>query len=128
MRSIPLDQLPEAANLDAEFRLAARFWSCALRLENGGEAMLLRIRDGRLEEVRRVPTGHGDPGACDVRISAPAEEWSEFLRPVPRPFYQDLFGAIERHGFEIHGDLERFFPYYAAARRLFDLMRAARRS
>ena len=123
MAAFALDGLAEAANLDEEFRVAARLWSATLRLEAEGDALAQRIEieDGRVTEAGPAGEPTGVPG--EVRIAAPAEDWSEFLAPVPRPFYQDLWGALTHHGFRVEGDLERLWPWYPAAQRLFQLLR-----
>jgi hypothetical protein len=46
------------------------------------------------------------------------------LRPAPPPFYHDLFGATVHHGFKIEGEMLDVNPYYAAIRRLIELLRA----
>ena len=112
-----LERLPETANLDAEFRQAARLWSTRLCLRAGEEAHLVRIEDGRVTAVE----DRADP--FDVCISGPAAGWRELLAPLPRPFYQDLWGAIAHHGFAIEGDEVGFHAYYPAARRLLELLR-----
>lgn len=112
-----LDRLSEAANLDPEFRIAARLWTAAIRLERGGDAQLVRVEDGRIESVG--PAGDR-PG--DVCIRGPVEGWQELLAELPRPFYQDLWGAVTHHGFEFDGDN----AYYPAVRRLIELMRETR--
>jgi hypothetical protein len=53
--NISIPKLQEAANGDPEFRLAARFWNTAVRLEMGDEALLLRTEKGQITEV---VTGH----------------------------------------------------------------------
>lgn len=118
MAVLPLQVLPDAANLDDEFRLTARFWTTALRLETNSEAHLIRVEDGRIQSVAAA----GDE-PYEVRIAASDDGWREFLAPLPRPFYQDLWGAMTHHGFALEGDLERFYPYYPAARRLFEILR-----
>ncbi len=115
-----LQQLEATANADAEFRLAARFWSTRIALRDESAGQLVKIEDGRIVEVRPCE----QDAACDVSISASREEWERFLEPVPRPFYQDLWGAWTRHGFELEGDLDSLYPYYPALRRLFDLVRS----
>ena len=112
--------LKARANADPEFRLAARFWNAELALCDELAGQLVKIEDGRVRGLR--PYAPGD--ACDVSISAPREEWDRFLAPVPRPFYQDLWGAWTRHGFELDGDLDSLYAYYPALRRMFDLLRA----
>jgi hypothetical protein len=115
-----------AANNDGEFKLAARLWNADLRLDVGDESYLLRIRDGSVAEFRAI--GREDGAALNtlVTISAPLNEWHELLKPVPRPFFQDLMAAQTRHGFKVEGaDLTAFNPYYRAINRLFELMRGA---
>jgi hypothetical protein len=121
MRKSLLRGLDSAANDDPEFRIAARLWNGAVRLALGEDAHVIRVKDGQIASI--VPDAEG-AGAWDVSISAPAEDWDRFLDPVPKPFYQDLWGATIHHGFEMTGDLEALLPYYPAMRRLFELMRA----
>jgi hypothetical protein len=110
-----------AVNEDPEFQLAARFWSGSFRLGMGpAEAYVFRIRDGRLVDVNLAPTSFD---AWDFEIAGPAEGWTEILAPVPKPFYQDVASALLRHGFTLGGDVESYFAYHAALRRLVDLMR-----
>lgn len=118
-----IDQLWELANHDAEFTLAARHWTMTLRLDMGAETYLLHIRDGQLTEIARWRQARKLWTSWQVAIAAPAEAWQQFLAPVPKPFYQDLWGAVIHHGFTLEGDLESLYPYYPALRRLFDLMR-----
>jgi len=120
MREVPLETLPDRANRDGEFRIAARFWDCRLRLEVGDRARTVAIAGGRVRSVE--PAGPDAP--WDLRIAASPEAWERLLDPVPAPFYQDLYGASVHHGFELGGNLEHhLFPYYPAVRRLIELLR-----
>jgi hypothetical protein len=111
----------EAVNEDPEFRLAARFWNGSFRLGMGAaEAYVFRVRDGRLVDVNLAPTSFD---AWDFEVAGPAEGWAELFAPVPKPFYQDVASALLRHGFTLGGDVESFFAYHAALRRMIDLMR-----
>ena len=111
----------EAVNGDPEFQLAARFWNGSFRFGMGAdEAYVFRVRDGRLVDVNLAPTPYD---AWDFAISGPAEGWAEILAPVPRPFYQDVASALLRHGFDLGGDVESYFAYHAALRRVVDVMR-----
>jgi hypothetical protein len=113
--------LLEAINADPEFQLAARYWNGSFRLGMGAaEAVLFRVRDGRLVDLNRQPTPFD---AWDFEISGPAEGWEQILSAVPKPFYQDVASAIFRHGFNLGGDLESYFAYHAALRRVIDVMR-----
>lgn len=123
----------EIANSDGEFQIAARFWNANLRLDardeshdesgdvSGDESHLLRIRDGRIVEFTRLDSA--PKVDCDVTISAPLVDWREMLKPVPKPFFQDLMAAMTRQGFRVEGDLLGFNPYYRAACRLIEIMR-----
>ena len=114
-----------AANADGEFQLAARLWNTDLRFDVGDDSYILRMRDGRIAEFAPLDASKAASVKCDARISAPIGDWDEFLRPVPKPFFQDLMSAITRQNFKMEGDLLGFHPYYRATCRLFELMRQA---
>jgi hypothetical protein len=110
-----------AANGDAEFKLAARFWTATLRLDVGDQPYLLKLRDGVMASFN--PVTPPEAGKHDLNIAAPESDWRELLQPVPRPFYQDLMAARLRHNFTVEGDLLGFNPYYRAFNGLIQLMR-----
>ncbi len=112
--------ITEAANADGEFKLAARLWNADVRFEVGAEPYLMRIREGRISEFSKT-----DAPQWDVKIAAPEGDWRELLKPIPKPFYQDLMAAMTRQNFTIEGDRLGFNPYYRATCRLFELMRKA---
>lgn len=116
-------ELLEAINADPEFRLAARFWNGSFRLSMGADqAYLFRVRDGQVVHLNRQPTVFD---AWDFEIGGPREGWAEILAEVPRPFYQDPASAVFRHGFTLGGDIESFFAYHAALRRVIAVLRVA---
>jgi hypothetical protein len=115
-----LRMLPYLANSDGEFAIAARLWDADLLFISGTDAVRVEVRAGRLAEVSAA--SHDLPGA--IRISGPPAGWEKMLQPSPPPFYQDLFGATVHHGFKIEGELLDVYPYYAALRRLIELLRA----
>ncbi|MBM4227714.1 MAG: hypothetical protein FJ164_08220 [Gammaproteobacteria bacterium] len=109
----------ERVNQDGEFQIAARYLNGALKLFFGEESLLLTFRDGRLASL--VPGVMFD--SAEVTIRGPVASWQEFLKPVPRPFFHDMFAAIVSCEFEWFGSSETFFAYYGAYRRMFQLMR-----
>jgi hypothetical protein len=122
MALIAWEEIPRRVNHDGEFRLASRFWNVRLRLDLGVESQLLCFQEGRLREIESC-----DPAAdCDLHISAPLEDWSRLMEPVPRPFYQDLFAAQIHHGFQMNEDPLEYAAYYPALRRLIEILREAR--
>ena len=114
-----------AANADGEFQLAARLWNTDLRFDVGDDSYILRMRDGRVAEFAPLDASTAARVKSDARISAPITDWDELLKPMPKPFFQDLMAAITRQNFKIEGDLLGFHPYYRATCRLFELMRQA---
>jgi hypothetical protein len=122
MALIDWDDLPRRVNEDGEFRLASRFWDARLRLDLGAESWRLCFRDGELREIERCA---GD-SSCELRISAPVEEWEHLLAPLPRPFYQDLIGAQLHHGFQLNPEPIDYAAYYPALRRVIEILREAR--
>lgn len=115
------ERLVAAINDDPEFRLAARYWNGSFRMSMGAdEAYLFRVRDGALVDVNRAPAPFD---AWDFELAGPADGWAEILAKVPRPFYQDVASAIFRHGFTIGGDVESYFAYHAALRRVLAVLR-----
>jgi len=91
---IAWNELKQRLHQDGEFRVAARFWNATLRLDMGEASHRLRFEDGSLVDVSPCSADT----ACDVFVTASEAEWHELLAPVPRPYYQDLFGAQFQHG------------------------------
>ena len=109
----------EAVNRDGEFQIAARFLDGALKLHFGDEALLLQFRDGKVTGIAQPTLFDG----ADITIRGPVSSWREFLKPLPKPFFHDMFAAIVRKEFDWAGDSETFFAYYGALRRMFQIMR-----
>lgn len=109
----------DAVNADGEFQISARYLDGALKLYFDRESLLLCFRAGRLATI--TPGVMFD--SADVTIRGSRANWREFLQPVPRPFFHDMFAAIVRNEFEWAGNSETFFAYYGAFRRMFQLMR-----
>jgi hypothetical protein len=123
MRDIPWRQVIEQANRDGEFRIAARLWNTTLRLDLGEQSLQLAIADGEIRAATPCERG----SRCEVSVAGPAEEWEALLARMPKPLHQDLFGSISLGRFQLEGDLDLFYAYYPAVRRLVDLVREARR-
>ena len=114
------ENLREALNTDPEFQLSARYWNGRVKLDFGDRVYIIGVHDGVVENIQEDPTMY-DPS--DLSISASSEGWDELLAEMPRPFYQDIYSASVHHDFEIEGDLEQFFAYHAALRRMTQIMR-----
>lgn len=114
------------ANKDAEFLLQARLWNAKVALINDQRAIVLTIAQGRVMSADSASADALSTTSADVRIGAPASDWDAMLRPIPRPFYQDVRAAAVHHGFRIEGDVLHTGAYYPAIRRLIELMREVR--
>lgn len=121
------DRLQDAANNDPEFRIAARFWNSALRFEMGDAVLHVRLVDGRITTVAPGRPAIELLTPSNICVAAAAAEWQQLLQPIPKPFYVDLWSATAHHGFTVAGDMEMFYAYYPAVRRLIDLMRTLAR-
>lgn len=115
------EKLREALNSDSEFRLQARYWDGVVQLQFGDEVHTLRLKDGEIVGIE--DTAVGDDTKCSAIISAPVADWREFLQPCPQPVYHELFPASFRHGFELKGDEDYVWAYYAALRRVGEILR-----
>lgn len=110
---------PPLLNDDPEFALAARTWDGDVLFASDGDALRMTVRGGRVSDVAAADADT----PAQVRIVATPDAWEKMLRPLPPPFYQDLFGAASRHGVLLLGQPEDLFPYYPALRRLMELLR-----
>jgi hypothetical protein len=117
------DAVVRAANADSEFKLAARFWNADLRLAADDETYLMRIRGGLIAAFTPMSGSDAAKSATDVNITGSRAGWRELLRPLPKPFFQDLMAAVSRENFQLEGDLISFYPYYRATCRLLEIMR-----
>jgi len=119
MAMIDKDAFVASVNSDPEFALACRYFNGSLKLDMGDDPILLTFRDGKLANLSEATMFD----SADVAIKGSGENWHEFLQPIPKPFFHDMFAAVVREGFEWSGDLVTFFAYYGAFRRMFDVMR-----
>jgi pimeloyl-ACP methyl ester carboxylesterase len=109
----------EALLSDAEFRLAARHWTAAVRFEKGSDAYELVVDDGT---TRSFGTASRPSPQYDIVIAASEQAWAELLAPVPRPGFTDLWSA-RLAGFRIDAPILEVAPHFMALRRFIDVLR-----
>jgi hypothetical protein len=114
------DEVRGKANVDFQFRNAARMWTFDLMLQVGADNYIVDIVDG---EIRRFEITEDQFQGYSAVLGGTDADWQNLLQPVPPPFYQDFFGAWFQHGFTMAGDLHGLFAHYWAMLRLLDLMR-----
>ncbi len=103
---------------DRELARCARFWTGALHLGVGPQRFALHFELGRFAGAGPAET---PAGPRDMELAA-----EKLLARVPRPFYQDPFGAALHHPVSLGGDPETLFAYYGALRRVIEILREAR--
>jgi hypothetical protein len=116
-----IDRLGEMANADAWLVHRGRFLDVAFLLGTGGEAYLVRIHRGRIEEIVKGP--HVMP-RWTFALSASPEAWNAFWQPVPRPGFHDLIALIKTGALKLEGDQH---PFMANLRYFKDLLALPRR-
>ncbi len=119
LQEVILRALPDAANGDGEFSVAARMWDSDVVFSSDDGGARVTIAGGRVTCVERVEA----PNGASIRVRGSSDGWAKMLSPAPPPFYHDLFGAAVHHGFAIEGAIEDVYPYYPALRRLIELLR-----
>ena len=122
LQDVMLRALPDTANGDGEFAIAARMWDGDVVFSSDDGAVRMTIAGGRITRVDRADSANGAK-AAQIRVRGNNDGWSRMLSPAPPPFYHDLFGAAVHHGFAIEGKIEDVYPYYPALRRLIELLR-----
>jgi hypothetical protein len=120
--TVPRDKLKSALRDDAEFRVLARYWSGSLRFDIGDDVYLIKIKDGEVNAVDSQAPAKS--GLGDVVITAPADDWAQFLKPLPEPWYHEFYPASAHHDFRLGGDPDYLWPYYYAIRRSGEILRS----
>ena len=110
-------RLPESQPAAAR---RGRYCSADVLVQIGAHALVVRIRNGRVEDAIDRP-----PPLCpwDFAIRGPADAWRKLWEPVPTPGWHDLLALYKRGVVEIEGDLH---PLMANLQFVKDLMTAAR--
>jgi hypothetical protein len=120
MLAIDGDRLLILVNSDSEFRTSARHWTGTVGLNLGSSTLLLTFKDGAM--IGATP---GDVASASIRMAASEQDWREFFKPIPKPFYHGMLPAVARQNFSLDGDIEAWTVYYGALSRVFACMRQA---
>ncbi len=119
---VPRDKLKVALRDDPEFRVFARYWNGSLRFDIGDDVYLIRLKEGEANAVEAQAPANWGPGV--VVITAPAEDWARFFKPLPEPWYHEFYPASHHHGFRLGGDPDYLWPYNYAIRRSGEILRS----
>ncbi len=98
-----VDAFRRASDEDAELQAHGRYYSCAYLLDMEEHQDLVKMHEGKVEEVLV------DPGPLDDRyqfiIRASAETWRGFGQETPPPMHHGIFAAAFRTDLSLEGDL-----------------------
>ena len=116
-----LEAFRDRVNADPEMKIVGNWFSTPMALGFGGLRYVLRINEGRINEVIANPR-------IDVRAAfgfrAPLEVWRKFLSSKPPPLYHDFFAMLMRvPEFVIEGDTLVAMQNARALHRMMNLMR-----
>lgn len=100
-----IETLPDRVNGDARLVHRGRFVEATFLLDTGEESWLVRIREGRVAEMRKGPFVMP---RWTFALRAPAEAWHLFWSAAPPPGYHDLFALIRFKRLVVEGDMQPF--------------------
>lgn len=119
--------LQEAANASATRIWRGRYVNTRFLIEErSGDATsswIATIAEGR---VVRVEKGPFVMPSWVFALRADSADWAEFLQPVPRPGYHDLFALLKHRRLKIEGDLHVFMANLRYFKEIFSALREAR--
>ena len=115
-----LAKMRDLINNDAEFKIAAKFFSNDVLFVFGEEKTIIKIRDGLVTEIVLNPNFMD---AWQFSITASNDAWEKYLQSSPPPFHMALFPAMIRQIFQVEGVLEKAFAHFWPITRMMDLMR-----
>jgi hypothetical protein len=115
------DNFRSQSNSDAELQAHGKFYSCSFLLDAEQHRFLVRMQDGKVEEILV------DPGPLDERyqfaIRASADTWRKFSQPTPPPMYHGIWAASFQKDMRLEGDLLVLMQNLRCLTRQLELLR-----
>ena len=102
-----LETLQELVNADAALVRRGRWLTADMMVEIGDARHLVKIREGRIEEISPLPLL---AMPFDFAICGTEKAWHEFWQPVPKPRHHDVMALIREGKMRIEDDLEKISP------------------
>ena len=108
-----------AVSDDRELSVIGKWSTLNFALRVNEDVFMVRLREGKVEEVTAEPDMND---SCDFTLVGTLEDWKNFLREEPPPFYHDLLAMNVRiPTFSIEGDLHAFIQHIKTVKRLFQV-------
>ena len=116
-----MERYRERVNGDPEMAVIGDWFSLDFKLSFEGDAWLLSVREGRIEDIVHRPRFDRP---ARFTISAPMRVWSRFIRPDPEPLYHDFFAMLMRvPEFELDGDSLAAMQNARALHRMMNILK-----
>lgn len=116
------EHLADLVNGDPALVRRGRHLDVDFLLVDGDDPYWISVRGGRIAEVRR---GDALLRSWRFAIRAGTEAWREFMKPLPRPGFHDLFAMCKSGAASVEGDLQ---PLMANMRYIKDVLTTPRGS
>ncbi len=116
-----VDKFRRLSDHDKELQTNGKFFSCSFLLDMQEHRYLIRVHEGKIEEILV------DPGDLDARyqfaIRASADTWRQFSQPTPPPMYHGIWAASFQKDMRLEGDILVLMQNLRAVTRQLELLR-----
>jgi hypothetical protein len=98
-----VDEFTRATNENEEIQAHGKYYSCNFMLDMEEHRFIVRMHEGKVEEILVDPTD------LDARyhfiVRASADTWRNFGQDTPPPMYHGIWAASFRRDMRLEGDL-----------------------
>ena len=98
-----VDKFTRESNENEELRAHGKYYSCNFMLDMEEHRFVVRMHEGRVEEILVDPTDLDARYQFVVRASA--DTWRKFGQETPPPMYHGIWAASFRGDMRLEGDL-----------------------
>lgn len=116
-----VDEFRRANDEDEELQAHGKYYSCDFLLDMEEHQFLVRMNEGKVEEILV------DPGPLDRRyqfiIRASAETWRNFGKEIPPPMYHGIWSATFQRDMRLEGDMLVLMQNLRTLTRQIELLR-----
>jgi hypothetical protein len=98
-----VDAFTRATNENEELQAHGKYYSCNFMLDMEEHRFIVRMHEGKVEEILVDPTDLDARYQFIVRASA--DTWRNFGQETPPPMYHGIWAASFRRDMRLEGDL-----------------------
>lgn len=116
-----VDEFRHTSDEDEELQTHGKYYSCDFLLDMEEHQFLVRMNEGKVEEILV------DPGPLDRRyqfiIRASAETWRNFGKEIPPPMYHGIWSATFQRDMRLEGHMLVLMQNLRTLTRQIELLR-----